>query len=498
MIDLLFNRVLEMSLTGSIIVFLIMVLKFVFKRTFSPKWHYLIWMLLIIRLIMPVDFESRLSIMPHINIQNESLANSSLMTITDEEARLSDVDRLNIYDEPTQSRVTRKMSIGLVWLIVSTLLVILKLIMEGMFYFRQKQKQKLCNPMIYSLLDDVKMELGIKKNIDLYIEKSSNIPKVYGLLNPKVILSENVLYRLNETQLRHILLHELSHVKQNDLWINLTRHLLMCIYFFNPIIILGLKRMAVDGEVACDEMVLNTLSKEKQIDYGYTLIDLISQSNKKKNCLSLSLGSKENVIRRIKMISAYKKVKKSTQVASILLTGIISLTCLSVPIVSAEPYNIPKTFHENTVVIFNDEPLKQKEIVIKEELSFIDPLEKGYITSGFGTRRYPNDGIESIHTGIDIAAAKGTEVKASETGVVRYSEYDEEGYGNTIIIEHNENYQTLYAHCDELLVMVGETVEKGQIIATVGNTGRSTGPHLHFEVQKDNAYLDPILVIGNK
>ena len=99
----------------------------------------------------------------------------------------------------------------------------------------------------------------------------------------------------------------------------------------------------------------------------------------------------------------------------------------------------------------------------------------GRISRGF-TGQYPEN-----HNGIDIAAPTGTEIYAAESGTVTKALYTSVGYGIYAVIDHGD-YTTLYSHCSELLVKMGQTVEKGDVIALVGSTGNSTGPHLHFGV----------------
>lgn len=118
----------------------------------------------------------------------------------------------------------------------------------------------------------------------------------------------------------------------------------------------------------------------------------------------------------------------------------------------------------------------------------------GRITSGFGNRRDPIRKTIRFHHGIDIANSYGTAIKAAAKGKVIFSGY-QSGYGKTIIIDHGYGYKTLYGHNSSLLVSSGDYVEKGQTIAKMGSSGRSTGTHLHFEVHKNNSPIDPFSIL---
>ena len=114
----------------------------------------------------------------------------------------------------------------------------------------------------------------------------------------------------------------------------------------------------------------------------------------------------------------------------------------------------------------------------------------GFLTSGFGYRTGPFSGNWVFHQGIDIAAVHGTEIIAQKKGIVVVAEY-QSGYGNFIEIDHGYGIRTRYAHASKLLKRVGSPVEEGEAIALVGSTGRSTGPHLHYEMRIDGVSVDP-------
>ena len=118
------------------------------------------------------------------------------------------------------------------------------------------------------------------------------------------------------------------------------------------------------------------------------------------------------------------------------------------------------------------------------------PVRHGYISSGFGTRTDPITGRLAFHTGIDFPTASGSDVFAVASGVVTWSDKRHE-YGNVVEINHGNGYVTRYAHNQKNLVKVGDKVERGQVIALVGSTGRTTTPHVHFEVMQNGKLINP-------
>lgn len=121
---------------------------------------------------------------------------------------------------------------------------------------------------------------------------------------------------------------------------------------------------------------------------------------------------------------------------------------------------------------------------VEEEISFIKPVNGGSISSYYGMR------YGKLHAGIDIALSSGSTIYASEKGKVIFSGW-KGSYGYLVIVEHADGYETYYAHCSRLFVSFGETVEKGQEIASVGMTGNATGPHVHFEIRLNGTSLNP-------
>lgn len=129
--------------------------------------------------------------------------------------------------------------------------------------------------------------------------------------------------------------------------------------------------------------------------------------------------------------------------------------------------------------------------------SVIDPpsryptLKKLQVTSHYGNRMYPILKVQKMHKGIDFKAPMGTPIVATADGVILVAQSNKKGYGTHIIIKHDKQYKSLYAHLSKMKVVIGQEIKKGEVIGYSGNSGASVAPHLHYEVRKDDKAVDP-------
>ncbi len=134
--------------------------------------------------------------------------------------------------------------------------------------------------------------------------------------------------------------------------------------------------------------------------------------------------------------------------------------------------------------------------VLKDMLPNSNPINAAFNSSSYGWRIDPFNGNKAFHEGLDFTANTGTPIRAAADGIVSSTEQGG-AYGKLVKIEHGAGLETRYAHTSKILVKVGERVTKGQIVAEVGSTGRSTGPHLHYEIRLNGASLDPRKYLKN-
>ena len=125
------------------------------------------------------------------------------------------------------------------------------------------------------------------------------------------------------------------------------------------------------------------------------------------------------------------------------------------------------------------------------------PITKGWLSSYYGVRKDPFNGRPAMHKGVDFAGKEDAEIIATASGVVSWSG-SRYGYGNLIEINHGGDIKTRYGHNKKILVDVGDVVKKGQVIARMGSTGRSTGPHVHYEILRNNTQINPIKYVYRK
>ncbi len=169
---------------------------------------------------------------------------------------------------------------------------------------------------------------------------------------------------------------------------------------------------------------------------------------------------------------------------------------VSLPEFAAELEKLARQVDDRAERLAVMESLLSRERVRQSALPSAPPVASGFFSSNFGWRIDPFTGLRAMHEGVDFMAPEGSPITAAAGGIVVYSDYHP-GYGNMIEIDHGNGLISRYAHASRRLVKVGDVVLRGQKIGEVGNTGRSTGPHLHFEVlnrgvpQNPTRYLQP-------
>ncbi len=161
--------------------------------------------------------------------------------------------------------------------------------------------------------------------------------------------------------------------------------------------------------------------------------------------------------------------------------------------IASELYVQSKSFDEVYEMARN----KEKMLACIPAIQPVNNKELKRLSSPYGYRIDPIYKITKFHAGVDFSAPQGTPIYASGAGTVTKTRHSRRGYGNTVTIDHGYGYISFYAHIKDIKVKKGDKVTRGQVIATIGNTGKSTAPHLHYEVRKNNRTMNPIYYFFN-
>ncbi len=191
--------------------------------------------------------------------------------------------------------------------------------------------------------------------------------------------------------------------------------------------------------------------------------------------------------------SSIERQKEIAKVESISDNRIVRSIQTSLNVLSSRIAAQKKSYEELSLLVNN----KEKILAGTPAIQPVSNQDLNRIASGFGYRIDPIYKTPKMHAGLDFSAPQGTPIYATADGTVKTTGYSDVGYGNHVIINHGYGYETLYGHMVRIKARVRQKIKRGEIIGYVGSTGKSTGPHLHYEVHKNGQKLDPVYFFYN-
>jgi murein DD-endopeptidase MepM/ murein hydrolase activator NlpD len=283
--------------------------------------------------------------------------------------------------------------------------------------------------------------------------------------------------------LESVIAHEMAHVAHWDsLWLGL-QHVLQAVYFFHPLVWMAGARLDTERERLCDATVV-AAGRIPAGDYVGGLLSMLQLDLEGVGAPTMS-ARKRRIGMRIKDILARDGARRPRMAASMAVAAAIGVFLL--------PVGSGASDVEPAVATGTDEltaPIGAK----KGQVELGNPLPGGRVTWRWGPGLDPWTKEKVFHRGIDVAAKAGTEVMAPAAGrvIVATVSYEESpASGTVIVIDHGGGWTTFYAHLGSLEVTESQVVSREEVIAKVGSTGKSTGPHVHFEVRHDGEQLNP-------
>ena len=283
-----------------------------------------------------------------------------------------------------------------------------------------------------------------------------------------------------------VMAHELRHVEFGHSYDRMLVDFIIVLLWFNPFIYLLRKCLIEVHEYQVDAAVVG--NPQAKIAYQMSLVSLAGGGFSG----PVSFFNFSTIKRRIQMMNRNKSNKMSLVSLALLIPMIGTLVVL---------FSFEMKAPEKSVTEVFELPKKVSAAEVAGEKPSIFPVAtttgKVKVTSTFGMRNDPFSGDQKAHHGMDISAKTGTPVIATAAGEVIEVEYQPNGYGKYVVIKHDETYQTKYAQMSSQEVSVGDQVKKGDVIGKVGSSGRSTAPHLHYEVRKNGKPVDPVGYISD-
>lgn len=335
----IFNTVLMTSFYATIVGMAVILLKGILKNKLNPQWHYLIWVVLILKLLIPFGPESAVSlfnIMPQIHEQNEVQRASETHnynnvylpnenTVPYEQPSQQQYTAKNMGDNKTENmEINVRNVLSYLWLAGAFLTLIWLLYTYYLFYRKLRKSSYDLDLRVVNIFEKCKARMGVNKKITLLIQDEIGTPALFGVVSPKILLTPEIT-KLSDKDVEYILLHELAHYKRKDLIANYLLLAFQAIHWFNPAMWYCFKLIRQDMEVATDERVLSILQKAEHKDYGRALIAILESFTRPALAPKL-LGmadDRKNIERRLKMIKMAEFFKSKRNI-----TIIIGVLCV--------------------------------------------------------------------------------------------------------------------------------------------------------------------------
>ncbi len=355
-----FEWLLRTTLQASLLICFIFLFQAVLRNKFGARWHYCLWLLLLIRIAMPWAPQSRLSVFNLIpqsvpqrqteyiqqDVGDDAVSSDAASAGTTESIPVSttgvvqDTSKAITVAPETgkeaQGRLKPVVSevaniLPLIWLTGALILAVYVCANNFNLLRIVKRERPSTDQKILDLLEDCKAEMGIRIILGVVATDKVKSPALFGFIRPRLLLPKGMIETLSREELRYVFLHELAHLKRHDIYIGWLMSLLQVLHWFNPLIWLAFYRLRADRELACDALVLARTQSGESKDYGRTIVSLLERFSRSQRLPAMAgiLENKAQLKRRVTMIARFKK--NSYQWSPLAVILIIILGCVSLP-----------------------------------------------------------------------------------------------------------------------------------------------------------------------
>lgn len=523
MIEYVFGRIFILSVTGTLLSLFLLLIRPITKKAFSSRWHYYTYVLAMLVFLIPLSIRIPESVTENESglihsANNEVLQkenDAGIIVITRADSYTSDVADI---ENPTKDKESLDfesvfMQISkyafYIWLFGTVLYLSFSVISH--FVFVKKA-------MSFST-EDIKGIYAESPGKSIKVIKTDYVssPVLVGILKARLFIPNG---EFSGETLDNIMLHEYVHVKRNDIAVKWLCLISKSVHWFNPFVHILSHFIETECEISCDMAATRHLDNDGIKNYCETILSLITAKNKISSTVLCAGGTKKTLERRFKAIMEKKKTSKKIAVISVIIAATITLGAVTASAFLGgkaneqtkkdntfsatiadpkEPYKaqeknsqnaeVPEVDDKTTEESNNENTILYRVVDSNDEIATLRVVEvgnKAEISAGFDEQRHP---------AVDYRLKAGTPVASPFDGEIVTAEYTSDKGNHIKILCFDGTTSVLFAHLEKMNVVVGDKVNAGDIIGTVGSTGMATGPHLHVEYYQDGQTVNPVGIL---
>jgi murein DD-endopeptidase MepM/ murein hydrolase activator NlpD len=459
-------------------------------RRASPVLRHALWGLVLLRLVLPVGLTSSVSIGSIVSHDRlATVAESSWMGEWPELQTATGAADLGgqVTGAGTES-ASGKLLVVALWL-TGAFVVGAALVRRRRRYARViRNAEAVRDARARGLAESWRETFGLRRAVRLVTSGELGTPFTWGSVRPVIYLPEVVLQHEDSAVLESVIGHEMAHIRRWDDLQLVLQLIVSVLYFFNPVAWLAAGRMREESERICDALVLSH-GRLAPATYGRSIVAVVRLGLPgEANPMPALSSSKKRLHARIKSIMKMRTaVTRRTRVGYSLPT-VFALGVFLLPMASGVRSDVGS--HAAGTVVLPQEA----------STALANPMPGSRVSAAWGPMISPFTGEKVHHRGIDLVGRAGAQVHAAGDGLVEEATTEYSGgadHGTVVVLDHGAGIKTFYSHLGGLAVQQGQRVSQGDVLGIRGVTGKTTGPHLHFEVWVNGEYVDPALYVAD-
>ncbi|WP_442601944.1 M56 family metallopeptidase [Paenibacillus sp. KN14-4R] len=387
----IFKWFIESTLAVSAVILLVLVIQKLFKRHISARLQHALWMIVLIRLLLPVFPDSSVSLfnVMHLSSSGQQMNSTLFSTIKHEKQISAEPAHIEQPYDPHTSETnsslhseiqspsseviatTTNMSnwavnllplslqiVSILWASGTVLFLLYLLYFMFRMHTMRSSLQLVTDARLFTIMNDCRSQFGIRKSIPIYTGHHRHSPYISGIFKPWIYIPTSMIDEMSNSQLSHILSHELAHYKRRDMLWNMLASIAVSLHWINPLVWIAVKKMKSDRELACDAYVLEKLGEDESSSYGMTLLACIryySSTSRQPNLLYFKgLNPNHHTVRRIHMIQSFKKGSYKLSVFALLTVMLFAMITLTNAIQPAQAKAQDRMLFDSSFLFYNN------------------------------------------------------------------------------------------------------------------------------------------------